>query len=504
MSCGEIEHEDDPLELEHGDTIDGIDEGHLYQGLAVEGRWRLPAKTRRIGEQQRVFYDSAGPFLGGAGCAPGITPGADMLRNRLIDYFPQISRIGGYVCREIAGAPGVMSQHGTGRALDVFIPTIGGQADNTKGDVLANWLVENAQAIGVQSVIWDRTIWRVDHERRDYEYTGVHPHHDHVHVEITEEASRKDTAWFRHPFGPETCEELMPRITVISEKDACFFARGPDDGWRTETAGGHGGSLLVTKAVARDQALSWAQWSLPMKHRGEYRVEVFVDPDWGRFAETRYQVRAGGLSYFPIVDQSRSSGWTSLGTFLFEGGDGQFVRIFDNGTRPLEGALRIVADAIRVVPIAVDGCEELPPEGGVIRETSPCFHREGAKKGWRTATDAGHGGSLIFTAAKEGTTPTNWAEWRVLLQRAGRYDVSIFVDPAYARFDAARFKVFSDGEIQPIRIDQSSVEGWTSLGVFDFGGGSAQRVRVSDVSADAVVQGERRIVVDAIRLRPAP
>src|SRR5688572_7308216 len=172
LSCGEIEPEDDPLHDEHGDIVDGLDEGHLYQGLAVEGRWRLPAKTRRIGDQQRVAYDGAPPFNGGANCSGGITAGADMLRNRLIDYFPQVSRIGGYVCREVAGAPGVMSLHGTGRALDVFVPTIDGSADNTKGDAIANWLVENAHAIGVQSVIWDRTIWRVDHDPRPYEYTG--------------------------------------------------------------------------------------------------------------------------------------------------------------------------------------------------------------------------------------------------------------------------------------------------------------------------------------------
>jgi hypothetical protein len=98
--------------------------------------------------------------------------------------------------------------------------------------------------------------------------------------------------------------------------------------------------------------------------------EVFIDPEWGGFAKTRYQVRAGGLSYFPIVDQSRARGWTSLGAFLFEAGDGQFVRIFDNAERPLEGDLHIVADALRVVPLHVDGCERLPSSGGVIRETS--------------------------------------------------------------------------------------------------------------------------------------
>jgi hypothetical protein len=495
-ACGDFDPEDDPIHFEGSDFVDGADEGHLYRGLAVEGRWKLPAETRRIGAQQRVSYDGAPPFAGGANCAPGITPGAEMLRNRLIDYFPQVSRIGGYVCREVAGAPGVMSQHGTGRALDVFIPTIDGNADNTKGDALANWLVENAHAIGVQSVIWDRTIWRVDHSLRDYEYTGVHPHHDHVHVEITVEAARKDAPWYRDPFGPETCDPIAPMITVLSETDACFRARGPDSGWRKETTAGRGGSLLVTKAIAGDRAESWGQWTLTMKHRGEYRVEAFIDRQWGGFEKTRYQVRAGGLSYFPIIDQGRASGWTSLGVFLFEHGDGQFVRIFDNGDRPLSGDLHVVADALRVVPLHVDGCERLPSTGGVIRETSPCFHREGSRKSWRTEVGAGHGGSLIVARANDGSTPKSTAMWRILLESAGRYELSVFVDPEHAFFDRTKYKVMALGELSPLRIDQTVADGWTSLGVYDFGGGPSQYLEV--------VQGEQRIAIDAVRVVPAP
>lgn len=502
--CGAVDGEDDPLGEVFEDTVEGANEGHLYQGLAVEGRWALPSRTRRIGNEQRVTYDHAPPWNGGAGCAPGLTSGASMLRDRLIRYFPQISHIGGYVCREIRGLPNVMSQHGTGRALDVFIPPIGSRADNTKGDVIGNWLVENAQAIGVQSVIWDRTIWRVDRRPRDYYYGGVHPHHDHLHVEITEEAGRRNAPWYRRPFGPEACDPIPPARTVLSEKGACFFTRGAKDSWRVEREAGQGGSLLWTRAIEGSQASAWAQWSLPMKRRGEYRVDVYIDPDWGRFQSTRYQVRAGGLSYFPVVDQGRASGWTSLGRFLFEGGDGQFVRIFNAGGASLDGPRRIVADAIRVVPVATNGCEPLPPEGGVIRETSPCFHRDGPKRGWHTAAGAGQDGSLLFIKAKEGTRPKQSAIWRVRVAQPGRYEISAYVDPALARFDATRYKVFARGEIHPMRRDQTAADGWMSLGDFDLGGGTAQYVKVSDTSPHPVQGGRRRIVVDAIRVRPVP
>ncbi|MEZ4464481.1 MAG: hypothetical protein R3F43_08225 [bacterium] len=66
------------------------------------------------------------------------------------------ARFEGYACRQIRGSSG-MSVHGTGRALDIFVPLSGGAADNDLGDPIANWLVEHAE-IGVQ-LIWDRTIW---------------------------------------------------------------------------------------------------------------------------------------------------------------------------------------------------------------------------------------------------------------------------------------------------------------------------------------------------------
>ena len=48
------------------------------------------------------------------------------------------------------------AQSGT---IDLAIPTRDGDADNERGDDVANWLVENSSRIGVQLVIWDRTVW---------------------------------------------------------------------------------------------------------------------------------------------------------------------------------------------------------------------------------------------------------------------------------------------------------------------------------------------------------
>ena len=88
-------------------------------------------------------------------------------------------------------------RHGTGRALDVFIPLDKGKADNGKGDEVANWLVKNAEKIGVQLVIWDRTMWvAANSGEKAVGYTGPHPHHDHIHLELNIDGAERRTPFF--------------------------------------------------------------------------------------------------------------------------------------------------------------------------------------------------------------------------------------------------------------------------------------------------------------------
>lgn len=50
-----------------------------------------------------------------------------------------------------------LSVHAIGRAIDLMVPMEAGDANNGLGDPVANWLVENAEFIGIQRVIWDIT-----------------------------------------------------------------------------------------------------------------------------------------------------------------------------------------------------------------------------------------------------------------------------------------------------------------------------------------------------------
>jgi len=74
--------------------------------------------------------------------------------------------------------------HEDGRAADVMT------SDVAKGTALADWLLQNAAALGIQQLIWHRGYWSSARpsSRRAHSYgayTGRQPHTDHVHVEVS-------------------------------------------------------------------------------------------------------------------------------------------------------------------------------------------------------------------------------------------------------------------------------------------------------------------------------
>lgn len=168
-------------------------------------RWRPNASATAAGDRQRVTYQGAS-----GRCSGGATPGAVALGDYLRQHLGHLMNLSVpgrgvqiYACRNIRGnsSPSV---HGEGRAIDIFIPTgRSGAADNARGDVIAHWLMANAEHIGVQMIIWDRTVWRANGGApRARCYTGTHPHNDHIHIELTRAGAQKQTPFFRSPAQP--------------------------------------------------------------------------------------------------------------------------------------------------------------------------------------------------------------------------------------------------------------------------------------------------------------
>lgn len=197
-----FEFYEDPVDsADAHDDVPGSSEDTRTQELAKPGRYQPPSSVRSAGLAQRgnFSYDSAPAYNGGRNCSGTFRPGARALGNFLVDHFDGAAYYQGYNCRTIRGSSG-MSMHGTGRAIDLFVPRdrsqpYDNQADNDLGDPIANYLIENATELGIQYVIWDQAKWSISHgEVRSY--GGVHPHHDHLHIELTRAAAANDRSQY--------------------------------------------------------------------------------------------------------------------------------------------------------------------------------------------------------------------------------------------------------------------------------------------------------------------
>lgn len=327
--------------------------GRLTQSLAESGAWHIPGDVSAIGDTQDVPYTSAGAWVGSSSCAPWLRPGTAALREWLYQAFPQNGGIGGYNCRAINGNSSQMSVHGTGRALDIYIPEDGGAADNGLGDPVGNWLIMHAEEIGIQYIIWDLWTWRADRAdgAKDRAYGGSHPHDNHLHIELSVAGGEGQTPWFS---GPQTlpgnvgCGALPAAGGTISELGACTQRFGPSAYWRYVEGSGESGQLYWTNAFEASAPSCWARQTIELTESGQYKIELFIDPTYGVYNQTRTTVRHAGQDETFFVNQGAASGWTFLGVFDFDAAGDEHLSIYDNVSGPVASDQHIVLDAIRV------------------------------------------------------------------------------------------------------------------------------------------------------------
>ena len=169
-------------------------------GGVSTANWVLPPDVRSAGEAQYVRYDSPPRWAGDPGnCSGTFTLGAQALRQHILATFAGVTSIGGYACRANTANLAETSVHGDGRALDIMIPLVNGGANSTVGNPIANWLVRNAQALGLQYLIWNRVQWSGGKTsgRKDASYGGPNPHIDHIHAELNRDGAARQTPWFQ-------------------------------------------------------------------------------------------------------------------------------------------------------------------------------------------------------------------------------------------------------------------------------------------------------------------
>jgi MYXO-CTERM domain-containing protein len=201
--------------------------------IAIEGPWVPPAATLALSNPQQVMVseppmvtgqcnstcpaDARGAFglCVDPGCS-GLKPGTRDLQLYIQRRWNFVGAGGNYNCRRNSNQSvngfGVrsctnLSVHSVGRAVDLMIPQASGGADNTNGDQVANWLIENAEYIGIQRVIWDGKYWnggRINNHFSDIP-NGVDHHTNHIHAELSVEGADRRTRFFTIGPPPVTC-----------------------------------------------------------------------------------------------------------------------------------------------------------------------------------------------------------------------------------------------------------------------------------------------------------
>jgi hypothetical protein len=206
--------------------------------IALPGDWDAPATTRAIAATQYVDVveppavlplgscTSTDPWVGTCthpACLrahPGTTELDAYIRAR----WTYVRAGGTYTCRRNSNpdASDHLSVHSVGRAIDLMITPIAGQADNTAGDPIANWLIENAEYVGIQRVIWDGWYWNgergfsqiSDTRRADGSYRTDH-HTNHIHVELSVDGAAERTRFFTEGAPPSTCPNVCYGTAVV-------------------------------------------------------------------------------------------------------------------------------------------------------------------------------------------------------------------------------------------------------------------------------------------------
>ncbi len=147
-------------------------------------------------------------------------------------------------------------------------------------------------------------------------------------------------------------------------------------------------------------------------------------------------------------------------------------------------------------------CAALPPGGGMIDDSDPCFIAGGPAAYMRHVTDAGIGGELYWTHTTDDAIESNYGDWNINLTSAGSYRVDVYTAAAYAQSKQATYEIIASGAKSSVTIDQSAVDGWQTLGTFDFAAGATQSVHLADNTGEPN-SSNVQLVFDAIRLVPA-
>nr|MBP7837173.1 endonuclease/exonuclease/phosphatase family protein [Candidatus Saccharibacteria bacterium] len=178
--------------IPRGYTSNGSDHPTVFSDISIPGGSTTSGSGGDlVGDYKEPSY-AAIPSItvnnAPTSCSGKFTKGASSLSGIIKSRWSIIKSIGGYSCRANTANPNELSVHASGRALDIMVDGTT-PAGLKAGNDIRNFLIGNAEKLGIQRVIWNRHIWSAN-KNGWQKYTGPSPHIDHVHAEINIQASK--------------------------------------------------------------------------------------------------------------------------------------------------------------------------------------------------------------------------------------------------------------------------------------------------------------------------
>lgn len=143
-------------------------------------------------------------------------------------------------------------------------------------------------------------------------------------------------------------------------------------------------------------------------------------------------------------------------------------------------------------------CSLIGDDPTVLDDSGACFTAGGDQQFIRSET-AGFQDTLRWTMTTSDAAASNYGEWALHFADGGRYRVEAYTAAPWAMSKQATYEITHDGETTAIEVDQTAVDGWTSLGEHTFAAGGGQSIRVNDNTGESN-DSNTKLVFDAIRI----
>jgi hypothetical protein len=249
-----------------------------------------------------------------------------------------------------------------------------------------------------------------------------------------------------------------------------------DAGTYAQTVAAYGDSILTVEGNTA-QAVNFVEARLGMDIAG-------VD-SW--LAAMAY------MNTVPLVaGDPKSDEWAKFLACRYNGCCSTSTTCTTRGNAYLNNAISIYAEFGADFWRTSDRCTVLPADG-VIDQRSACYLAGGDPRYWRTET-TGYADGSEWTNSTASAAFANFAQWLIHVPAAGRYRIEAYATGGAA--PKASYEIAHAGASESAVIDQSAVDGWVTLGEYDFSGQGDEHVQLGDNTGTAM----QKIVFDAVRV----